>query len=70
MQKFRTRNGDRFSWGWFPPAEVAAWIQANNLLRSPPIRMESFGLYSSFLGSEQAHYRLEAAYPLTYASTA
>ena len=46
------------------PGEVAAWIQANNLLRSPPIRVESFGLYSSFLGSEQAHYRLEAAYPL------
>jgi 2'-5' RNA ligase len=47
------------------PAVVAAWIQANNLLKSPPIRIESFGLYSSFLGSEQAHYRLEAEYPLT-----
>jgi RNA 2',3'-cyclic 3'-phosphodiesterase len=46
------------------PAEVAQWIQANNLLKSPPIRVESFGLYSSFLGSEQAHYRLEAEYPL------
>ncbi|WP_372780943.1 RNA 2',3'-cyclic phosphodiesterase [Phenylobacterium sp.] len=46
------------------PAEVAAWIQANNLLKSPPIRIERFGLYSSFLGSEQAHYRLEADYPL------
>ncbi|MDB5463723.1 MAG: hypothetical protein JWP23_2112 [Phenylobacterium sp.] len=47
------------------PTEVAAWIQANNLLKSPPIRVESFGLYSSFLGSEQAHYRLEAGYALT-----
>jgi 2'-5' RNA ligase len=47
------------------PAEVAQWIQANNLLTSPPIRVERFGLYSSFLGSEQAHYRLEAEYPLT-----
>jgi 2'-5' RNA ligase len=47
------------------PAEVARWIQANNLLKSPPIRVESFGLYSSFLGSEQAHYRLEAEYPLS-----
>jgi 2'-5' RNA ligase len=47
------------------PAEVAGWIQANNLLKSPPIRIESFGLYSSFLGSEQAHYRLEAEYPLS-----
>jgi 2'-5' RNA ligase len=46
------------------PAEVAAWIQGNNLLKSPPIRVDSFGLYSSFLGSEQAHYRLEAEYPL------
>jgi 2'-5' RNA ligase len=47
------------------PGEVAAWIQANNLLKSPPIRAETFCLYSSFLGSEQAHYRLEAEYPLT-----
>lgn len=46
------------------PAELGAWVQANNLLKSPPIRIESFGLYSSFLGSEQAHYRLEAEYPL------
>ena len=46
------------------PAEAAAWIQANNLLKSPPIAVRSFGLYSSFLGSEQAHYRLEAEYPL------
>ena len=34
------------------------------LLKSPPIAVESFGLYSSFLGSEQAYYRLEADYPL------
>jgi len=48
------------------PAEVGAWIQANNLLRSPEILVESFGLYSSHLGNEGSHYRLEAAYPLTY----
>ena len=47
------------------PAEIGAWVQANNLLKSPPIRVDRFGLYSSFLGSEQAHYRLEAQYPLT-----
>jgi len=47
------------------PAEVGAWVQANNLLKSPPIRIDRFGLYSSFLGSEQAHYRLEAEYPLS-----
>ena len=46
------------------PAEVAAWIQANNLLRSPPIRVESFALFSSVLGGERAHYRVEAEYPL------
>ena len=46
------------------PAEVAAWIQANNLLKSPPIRVESFGLYSSHQGREGSHYRLEADYPL------
>lgn len=46
------------------PAEVGRWIQSNNLLKSPPIPVESFGLYSSFLGSEQAHYRLEADYAL------
>lgn len=46
------------------PAKVAGWIQANNLLKSPPIRVERFGLYSSFLASDGAQYRLEAAYPL------
>jgi 2'-5' RNA ligase len=46
------------------PAKVAEWIQANNLLKSPPIVVESFGLYSSTLGREGAHYRLEAEYPL------
>lgn len=52
------------------PAQVAAWIQANNLLKSPPITVDRFGLYSSSLGREGAHYRLEAEYPLAYASTA
>ena len=46
------------------PVEVGEWVQANNLLKSPPIRIESFGLYSSQLGKEGAHYRLEAEYPL------
>ncbi len=46
------------------PAEVAAWIQANNLLKSPPIRVESFGLFSSRQTKEGSQYRLEAAYPL------
>jgi 2'-5' RNA ligase len=47
------------------PAKVAAWIQANNLLKSPPIRIDSFGLFSSFLGKDGSHYRLEADYPLS-----
>jgi 2'-5' RNA ligase len=46
------------------PAEVGAWVQANNLLRSPPITVDRFGLYSSTLGGEGSHYRLEAEYPL------
>jgi 2'-5' RNA ligase len=46
------------------PDRVAAWIQANNLLKSPPIRVDRFGLYSSFLAGEGAHYRLEAEYAL------
>ena len=45
------------------PAAVAAWIQANNLLKSPPIRVDRFRLYSSTLGGEGARYRVEAEYP-------
>ena len=43
---------------------VAAWIQANNLLHSPPFRIDRFGLYSSWRTSEGSAYRLEAEYPL------
>ena len=46
------------------PDKVAAWIQANNLLKSPPIEVDRFGLYSSFLAGEGAQYRLEAEYAL------
>ncbi|CAN5228438.1 RNA 2',3'-cyclic phosphodiesterase [soil metagenome] len=45
--------------------EVAAWIQANNLLRSPAFRVDRFGLYSSWRTSEGSAYRLEADYPLS-----
>ena len=44
--------------------EVAAWIQANNLLHSPPFRIDRFGLYSSWRTHEGSAYRLEAEYPL------
>ena len=47
------------------PAQVAAWIQTHNLLKSPVIPVTSFGLYSSFLGKAGSTYREEAAYPLT-----
>jgi 2'-5' RNA ligase len=46
------------------PARVAAWIQGNNLMKSPPFDVRSFGLYSSRLGDEGASYRLERDYPL------
>ncbi|WP_091742080.1 RNA 2',3'-cyclic phosphodiesterase [Phenylobacterium immobile] len=46
------------------PADVAAWIVANNLLKSPPIRVDRFGLYSSHLGRDGSSYALEAEYPL------
>lgn len=46
------------------PARVAAWVQGHNLLKSPPFRVSSFGLYSSHLGHDAASYRLERAYPL------
>ena len=45
------------------PAAVAAWIQANNLLKSPPFAVDRFRLYSSTLGREGSHYRVEAEYP-------
>ena len=47
-----------------PVAEVAAWIQGHNLLRSPPFRVDRFGLYSSWRTHEGSAYRLEAEYPL------
>jgi 2'-5' RNA ligase len=46
------------------PTSVAAWIQAHNLLKSPPFTVTSFGLYSSHLGDAGAIYRLERSYPL------
>lgn len=46
------------------PPQVARWIQANNLLQSPPILVDRFGLYSSHQTKEGSAYRLEAEYPL------
>ncbi len=46
------------------PAEVAAWIQRHNLLKSPAFEVSRFGLYSSHLSSKGSSYLLEQDYPL------
>ena len=46
------------------PARIGAWITGHNLLHSPPIRIDRFGLYSSVLTGDGSHYRLEREYPL------
>lgn len=46
------------------PDRVGAWITSHNLLRSPPIRIDRFGLYSSVLSHEGSHYALEREYLL------
>jgi 2'-5' RNA ligase len=43
---------------------VAHWVQANNLIHSPPFKASSFGLYSSHQTAEGSRYRLERSYPL------
>ena len=47
------------------PARVAAWIQGHNLLKSPPFRVSSFGLYSSWNTDRGSVYRLERSYALS-----
>jgi len=46
------------------PDRIAAWIADHNLLRSPPIRVDRFGLYSSRLSHEGSQYQLEREYLL------
>ena len=46
------------------PGRVAAWVQGRNLLKSPPFRVDRFGLYSSWLSSEGSRYDLEREYRL------
>lgn len=46
------------------PARVGAWISGHNMLRSPPFRVDRFGLYSSVLTHEGSVYALEREYPL------
>ncbi|WP_340644541.1 RNA 2',3'-cyclic phosphodiesterase [Phenylobacterium sp.] len=46
------------------PGEVAAWLSANGLLKSPPFDVKSFGLYSSLLLSGGSRYQPEQIYRL------
>jgi len=46
------------------PDRIGAWITGHNLLHSPPIRVDRFGLYSSVLSDSGSHYELEREYPL------
>jgi len=46
------------------PDRIGAWITGHNLLHSPPIRVDRFGLYSSLLSDGGSHYELEREYPL------
>lgn len=45
-------------------ARIGAWITGHNLLQSPPIRFETFGLYSSVLTDQGSVYTLEREYRL------
>ena len=46
------------------PDRIGAWITGHNLLHSPPIRIDRFGLYSSVLTDDGSHYELEREYLL------
>lgn len=45
------------------PDRVGAWVSNHNLLHSPPIRIDRFGLYSSILTDHGSEYELEQSYP-------
>ena len=46
------------------PDRIGAWIAEHNLLRSPPVRVDRFGLYSSVLTPDGSRYELEREYIL------
>lgn len=46
------------------PDRIGAWITGHNLLHSPAIRIDRFGLFSSTLTDDGSHYELEREYPL------
>ena len=45
------------------PDRIGAWVTGHNLLHSPPIRIDRFGLYSSTLSADGSAYELEQTYP-------
>ena len=47
------------------PVRVGAWVQGHNLLKSPPFRVNWFGLYSSWPTKDGTRYELERDYPLS-----
>ncbi len=47
-----------------PPEKLIAHVQAHNLFRAPPVAVDSFTLFSSRLGKEQAVYVPEVEYEL------
>ncbi len=46
------------------PDRVGAWMTGHNMLHSPPVRFETFGLYSSILTDSGSVYTLEREYYL------
>ena len=46
------------------PDRIGAWMAGHNLLHSPPIRIDRFGLYSSVLTGDGSQYALEREYLL------
>ena len=47
-----------------PVDKLISFLQAHALLRLPPVRVESFTLFSSLLGKNASHYTAEVDYPL------
>lgn len=46
------------------PERLGRFIQAHNLVETPPFTVDEFCLFSSHLRSDGPSYRIEAAYPL------
>ena len=46
-------------------AVLAGWVQAHNLLRTEPVTIDSFTLFSSQPGPDQPVYTAEVDYALT-----